>query len=307
MINLSTFETFKTLKYPGAIELNDIELKKLQNILLLILCELDCFCKTQEVSYSLSGGTALGALRHGGFIPWDDDIDINMTRKEFTKFALALESKLAARYTLEVPGETEDYSLLHARLRLKGTVLKTREDVSDEEIGIFIDIFIVENTFDNFFLRHLHGALCTFLGFVCSCRCFYEKKDKYRKIFRNTVSARRVFKIKKNVGFLVSFLSTKMWFKLTNKIYSICKNDRSKFVSIPAGRKHFYGELYERSGFCDTRKMKFEVLQCPVSLDIDNYMRALYGPDYMKIPPPEKREKHIILGLQFPEDVECAE
>lgn len=302
----STVEYFKNAKFAGSLCLNSDQLVRLQSVLFSILQDLDDFCKKKDIKYMLGGGTALGALRHEGFIPWDDDIDVNMTREEFEKFVIGFQEEYQAKYDVQIPGKTKNYHLLLGRIRLKNSILRTREDESASSVGIFIDVFIIENTFDNKLLKHLHGVLCLAGGFVCSCRHFFDKRCFYWQVFSGP-KMKTIFLVKTLIGFLTSFLSTDTWFRITNRTYSASTNKKSKYVSIPAGRKHFYGELYDRNRFCNTQNLKFEELLCPVSLDIDNYMRVLYGSDYMKIPPPEKREKHIILDLQFPEDVKRAE
>ena len=98
-MNLSTFELFKSLNNAdGAIELSIAELIKLQNCLFDILSDIDLFCTKNHISYFLSGGTALGALRHKGFIPWDDDLDLNMTRKDFSTFFKNFEKAFPGKY-----------------------------------------------------------------------------------------------------------------------------------------------------------------------------------------------------------------
>ena len=97
-------------------------------------------------------------------------------------------------------------------------------------------------------------------------------------------------------------MSCVSWGKLTRKVYSLCKNERSKYVSIPMGRKHYFGEMYERAGMMNTVTFPFEGHEWRVAKDYDAYFTALYGSDYMTPPPPEKREHHIILELKFPDD-----
>ena len=126
-MNLSTFELFKTIgNGEGAIELSKTDLQKLQNCLFEILNDIDQFCVKNNISYFLSGGTALGALRHKGFIPWDDDLDINMTRKDFSIFFMGFEKAFPGKYVVQSSGQTEDYFLTSGRIRLKNSAYVTR-------------------------------------------------------------------------------------------------------------------------------------------------------------------------------------
>lgn len=300
-MNLSTFELFKNLKdIPGTVEIKGETLISLQKCLLGILHDIDFTCKSEGICYYLSGGTALGALRHSGFIPWDDDLDINMQRKDYQRFCTALTKHFGDKYVVQHPGKSDNYSLTLGRIRLKNSVYRTREDIDEPDAGIFVDIFLIDNTYDNTYLRNLHGLCCLATGFALSCRVFFDKRKTYRKLLSSTKEARRVFLIKNTIGFVLSILPVKKWAQLANFTYSFCKNNKSSYVSIPSGRKHFFGELYDRASFCTTQLLTFEDIEAPVSLGLDDYMTKLYGPTFMVPPKPEDRERHIIFELQLP-------
>lgn len=300
-MNLSTFELFKNLKdVPGTVEIKGDTLISLQKCLLDILHDIDFTCKSEGICYYLSGGTALGALRHSGFIPWDDDLDINMQRKDYQKFCTALTKYFGDKYIVQHPGRSDNYCLTLGRIRLKNSVYRTREDINEPNAGIFIDIFLIDNTYDNPYLRKLHGVCCLATGFALSCRVFFEKRKTYQKLLSSTKEAKRVFFIKNTIGFVLSIIPVKKWAQLANFTYSFCKNNRSLYVSIPSGRKHFFGELYNRESFCTTQLLTFEDMKAPVSLGLDDYMTKLYGPTFMVPPKPEDRERHIIFELQLP-------
>ena len=87
----------------------------------------------------------------------------------------------------------------------------------------------------------------------------------------------------------------------TQKIYGLCKNNNSKYVSIPSGRKHYFKETYLRDGQVQVTKCEFEGHKWNIPKDYDAYLKKMYG-DYMKIPPEKDREEHIVLELKFPEN-----
>lgn len=302
-MKLSTFELFKRLgKIDGSIELSTDQLKELQLCLLDMLKDVDKFCKKEGIQYYLSGGTALGAFRHKGFIPWDDDLDINMTRKDFSAFFESFEKAFPDKYVVQSPGHTAGYFLTSGRIRLKNSAYVTRGEEDEEEEGIFVDIFIIENVPDNKLLRKIHGFFCLTFGFLLSCRMFYKNRKSYQSLLSGSQDAKKVFKIKNTIGLCTSWLSAFRLISLTNWLYSLCKNECSEYVSIPSGRKHYFGELYKRSGFCEKDYLDFESLRCPVAKDLNDYLTKLYGPDYMTPPPPEKREKHLIFKFELPEN-----
>ena len=114
-----------------------------------------------------------------------------------------------------------------------------------------------------------------------------------QKVLDYNTELQEVSKIRLIIGFLTSFMSVASWNRINEKFSSMCKNTHSKFVNIPAGKWHFFGEMYLRDSFCILSKMKFEGIDMPVCTGMDEYMRILYGDDYMKIPESSKREKHL--------------
>lgn len=300
-MGLSTVSAFKNIDSGLFIEIDEKKVKELQDILVQILLDIDSVCKKNQIEYSLAGGSALGLIRHKGFIPWDDDIDLLMSRKNYEKFCIAFKDAMLDKYWLHTPEETKNYGLCLSRVRKKGTICKSREDFQNDECGVYIDIFILENTFDIVFLRYIHGFISLGLGFILSCRNFWKNRKLYSYIGSNSRNS-GIFKVKIFLGLLFSFLSVDTWTHLWNNWNSICRNENTKYVTVPAGRKHFFGELYERLYMDDVERLPFyyrnQVYYFPVMKGYDKYLSKLYG-DYMKIPPKDKREKHIVLEYEI--------
>jgi lipopolysaccharide cholinephosphotransferase len=160
----------------------------------------------------------------------------------------------------------------------------------------------MENVYDNPVLKKIQGFLCLSFGLLCSCRNFYKNRTLIRKLEKENFDMKKILEAKIAIGRLLSFASVRSWAIITHKVYSLCKNNNSKYVSIPTGRKHYFGEMYLREGMVNTVKMPFEGRQWNVAKDYDNYFKTLYGPDYMTPPPPEKRESHVLFELKFPEE-----
>ena len=300
-MGLATVAVFKNLsgKNSKLKELSDKDLKKLQQTLLSMMKDFDDVCQKNNIDYMLGGGSCLGALRHRGFIPWDDDMDLNMTRKDYEKFCRIFSEELGDNYWLQTPEKTHDYGLAFARLRKKGTVFRSREDYySDDENGIYIDIFIIENTYNCRIARTLHGLLSLTTGFVLSCRNFYRNRKFYMELAGEDKKVKRVFRTKIMMGFFVSWRSVDGWVKTWNSVNKMCKNNKSRYVVVPTGRRHFFGEIYERKKYCKYERVPFEQMTVLVSKDSDAYMTHLYG-DYMKIPEKNQRESHVFIELDF--------
>ena len=127
---LSTFDSFKTLNAADAHTVSEEELHSLQQAVLGIFDDVVSVCVSVGCEYVLGGGSALGAARHQGFIPWDDDLDLNMNRSEWPRFRAALLEKFGEKYAIYEPGSPSNYALAFPRIRLRGTRVVTREDTS---------------------------------------------------------------------------------------------------------------------------------------------------------------------------------
>lgn len=122
--------------------MDNITLRKLQLVELEILVKVDEFCKKHNIKYSLYAGTALGAIRHGGFIPWDDDIDVCMERPEYERFLKLWREENIDGYYLQGTDKSDYYGINFSKIRKNGTKFGTEMDIKTyDHIGIFLDIF----------------------------------------------------------------------------------------------------------------------------------------------------------------------
>lgn len=301
-MGLSTMEMLKKANVDMSkyIELKGETLRRFQLELLKITDDIIEVCDENNICYQLSGGSCLGAVRHKGFIPWDDDMDINILGSHFDKFIDCFTKKYGDKYWIHTVN-TPNYGLTVSRIRLKGSVFRIHQDVNNPEAGFFVDLFRLENVFDNSLLRAVHGLFCMGFGLMLSCRKFYEDRDIMMELANNDKELEKTFRKKILIGRMTSFLSVKTWAVLTQKCYGFCKNNRSKYLSIPAGRKHYFGEMYLRKDMQNTVFARFEGRKWKIARGWKKYLKMLYG-DYMWIPPEDKREKHYLLELKFPEN-----
>ena len=107
----------------------------------------------------------------------------------------------------------------------------------------------------------------------------------------------KIFKTKIAIGFLFSFLPLNKWTRLLDKWNGLFQKKDTKMVSVPTGRKHYFGEIYQRNEFYETAEAVFEGITVKVPKEYDKYLRHMYG-NYMEIPPKEKREQHVVLKYQ---------
>ena len=126
------------------------ELRHLQNVILSIMKDMDKLCQENGIEYYLLGGSAIGAIRHKGFIPWDDDLDIIMSHDNYDKFIEVCKTKLDTnKYYLQEGGK--DWPLCFSKIKLHGTRLEEYEGscIPEDRRGIYIDVFKMDNVSNN--------------------------------------------------------------------------------------------------------------------------------------------------------------
>ena len=152
-----------------------ITVRMLQNKLLEMMKDIDKICQKNDINYFLAGGSCLGAVRHHGFIPWDDDMDIAMSRVEYNKFVKALKKDLGDKYVFHCYEKNKNYPVYWPamKIRLKNTYIreanKFLSNPCTDSDGIFIDVFIYDymsnNRFLDFILRIINTILMIVLVF----------------------------------------------------------------------------------------------------------------------------------------------
>ena len=279
--------------------LTDADIRQIQRALLEMLKDFDSFCEKHGLRYVLCGGTALGAVRHKGFIPWDEDVDLAMPRADYDRFEKLFAEEFGAVYHLQSIHSSEVYDLPFMKIRKKGTRFLELFEPEPEHAGLFIDIYPLENVPDFAPWRWLHGCISDFLHLCCSCVRMKVKKERYFAYYDDPAFL-RIVKAKIFLGKCLGFWDLNRWCRIADSWASKCKNDQSKRVSFPGGRKHYFGELFSRKSALPPRKVAFEDISLAAMADPEEYLWALYG-DYSVIPPAEKRERHMILEFDLGE------
>lgn len=300
MAKLETHDLLKgTLSHrQGMHRITEEERRVIKDVIMEITMDVAAVCEELEIPYMLGGGSALGAVRHHGFIPWDDDLDLNVPRKYIDTLMDAVKERYGEKYTIEIPVETEGYLSSFIQIHRRDTVFREYLWQDEAACGIKIDIFVIENTYDSRLRRYWHGVRVDAGLFLLSCYRMFLWRKEYMALAQGDASAKRSMRIKQIIGAPIA-LMPRFFYRRVQRCMQKCHDEHSRYVSIPSGRRHFFGELYERGQLMDTLQMEFEGQLLPVTRAYDHYLSRLYG-DYMVLPPEEKREQHVLYDLKLP-------
>lgn len=282
---------------PGMHRLTEEEIHKIKKVVLETTVDVVALCEELNIPYMLGGGSALGAVRHQGFIPWDDDIDLNIPRSHIDRLLDAVEERYPEKYYVEAPLRTPGYLSSFIQIHRRGTVFQEYLVQKKENCGIKIDLFVIENTYNHPLRRRWHGIRVEAGLFFLSCYRMFAWRKEFRTLSEGDKKATWVMRIKRCIGAPFA-LAPQFFYRRVQLCMQSCKDEYSQFITIPSGRKHFFGEMYDRDSFMKTQKMQFEGHSFCVTQDYRHYLGRLYG-DYMTLPPEDKREHHVIYDLKF--------
>lgn len=270
---------------------------KLKSILISMLADFDSVAKKHAIDYILAYGSVLGAIRHKGFIPWDDDLDIYLSRDDWNKLKNIFSSEMEDKYILEGPGYND--KLLRqtfGKIYLKGTELVEFMDMNSPYThSIYIDIFVLDNVSTNPVVRIFDSYFAKVMKFVINSQTYYKYPNPVlNKIKKTSFSAKIYFNFRATLGFLTSFASHSAWCNWFDEFFSR-HHSKTGFLTQSSWSK----EIFESSIYFPPSKGVFEGLEVNLPRNPDLYLKKSYGDDYMQIPPKEKRENHLIVSLNF--------
>ena len=266
-------------------EISDEELCRIQEIQRELIREVQRICKKNNIHFGMVGGTMLGAIRHHGYIPWDDDADIGFLRSEYEKFREACKTDLdQERFYIQDLRDTEGYRWGYGKLRRKGTTfLRLNQEFMPYEQGISIDLMPFDNVPDNEIQRRIHFF-----------RCFLYRKIFWSEVGKTTEKNRFIRFIYK----LLNLIPLNFVINSYQKFIDKGQKRLTKLVRILTfpTPKHVYG--YKREWYTNLAIYKFDDLKLPGARDYDGYLKVKYG-DYMKMPPENKRKVHPVSKLEL--------
>lgn len=257
-------------------------LHKLQQIELEIAEEIFRLCKKHHLRCSLVGGSAIGAIRHQGFIPWDDDIDLAMPREDYCKFVQICKTELNPSFFLQCFETEEECAFIFAKVRKNDTYLPEyySEHINMHQ-GVWVDIFIYDSVSDNPAVRKKEIFLLNFYRNLLIIKIGY-------KLPKNKTSL--IDKVAYNCGKLFSLFFNKTWLqRKCTAIMTSHLNESTKYLFPYGGAYSNEKELMPSSFFNSLIDVSFEGKQFKITALYDYYLKNLFG-DYMTPPPLEKRK-----------------
>ena len=252
--------------------------KQHQQALLVLLREFDRICKYLNIPYVLFSGTLLGAVRHGGFIPWDDDVDVLMMREDYDRFLTQADAVIDREKFFLQKEFSEHWPLFFSKLRLNGTTCLEKYHPRDPQIhqGVYIDLFPCDVACRSALGRKLQFYASKVIVAQSLWRRGYETVSGKKKFFMH----------------ICRLLPKTPFLRMARG-----KNSQSEMVhTFLAAASKYEKNIYARELFDQVEEAIFEGDLYPIPARYDEILRILYG-DYMQLPPPEERaiKQHAVL------------
>ncbi len=266
-------------------ELTPEQFRKMQLLQLDMLIELDRVCKANGITYQIWAGTLLGAVRHKGYIPWDDDADIVMLREEYEKFKQCSEQLNPAICFFQDHDNDPEYRWQYGKLRRTGTkYVRLGQEHIKCKTGVFVDIFPLDDVPISIIGQMIQDFHCFCLRKILWSEVARVNEKGFMKIWYTLLS-----KIPVNFVFRqINWYAKRSKNHTKNKVRTLC------YTAI--GKLYYKHPLKERYGmpkrwFLKTKEFEFEGKKLTGLADYDEYLTFSFG-DYMQLPPEEKRAQH---------------
>lgn len=256
-----------------------MDIKEVQNELLVLMNELHKFLMKNGISYYLIAGSMLGAIRHGGFIPWDDDIDIGMFRDDYDAFLRVMHNFNSQYEIINFQnGKHCDYVL--CRIYINNTMIDNPK-ITDTKLDkrLYLDIFPIDNVPES------------------EDECAkYEKKIVRKKILLSYCDVRDYNHGKMKLFFktIIAFLLSPFRSSILNSCDTLMRkyqNTKTEFVCSLCSQYSFKKQRMPRDYYGVPTLHTFEEYEFYIPMRTEDYLTKLYGSDYMQLPPENKRRK----------------
>ena len=269
----------------------DGQLEKLHERLFECLDEFDRICRENDISYFLGGGSLLGAVRYGSIIPWDDDIDVMMTREEYERFLSVVDTTINKERFFFQSSETDpSYHSLFTKLRIEGTLFATEfsSRFAHMHQGVFIDIFVHDKTSDIKAVRKLHVFFTLFARSLVFNK-WADKPMHFYGRFRHICQA---------ATWVMKRCSMKTLERFQHRVVTFFDKRDTHYLYDGTG-EHLRHGGFPAKWLSQAEYIRFGERSYPVPKDADRYLAYSYG-DYKKpVPASLRRSGHDIVEFDF--------
>ena len=276
------------------------ESSALKACILGIFKEVTALCDKNNLVYMLSGGSCLGAVRHHGFIPWDDDLDMMMPRGDYEKLLSLLEQGcLGDDYSFRYPNGKMDAPISFLKVYRNDTVLVNLTDGKDCPYPqkVFLDVFPLDGVPSNRIARKVKGMVADALRL--SANMVYDSRpwtDAQKEFYASRPEMLKTIKKRRFWGKILSVIPHRKWVYWFDRYVN--DPDMTGMIGIPTGRKRYGGEIFPAEVYLPTAEGFFEDVEVPIPGNYDAYLTNLYK-NYMELPPENKRERHFVVKLDL--------
>lgn len=281
-------------------ELSTEEMNALKAVFIEMFKDIYAACKKHGLNVMLSGGSCLGAIRHNGFIPWDDDMDIMLMRKDYNQLPQVLVQEYGNKYQCVGPNISSHTDLSFMRIEKPGTTLRCIYDNPEENKPVFIDVFPVDNMPNSKITRYFNSIIADGIHYIALCMKYYDHRNcPMVQCLRETPKGRREIGLRLSIGkFFSKFTSYTELFGWLDRFFAKYSDVDTKEVGVPCSRRYLK-EIYPRNVFLPITRHSFEdIPDAPIPNNFDLYLRTLYG-DYMQLPPIDQRKHAFWTDLKI--------
>ena len=279
-------------------ELTAEESSLMKKALVEMYKDVAALCERNNLTIMLCGGSCLGAVRHKGFIPWDDDLDLMMPRKDYDRLIQLLgDGELGDKYEFNTPNAQSDCKGVFLKIYLRNSLnIDLFSTNAPFPKGLYIDIFALDAVPSTKVGQWVKGFIANILQFISIMVLYaqYPSKEMHEYMSLDKQMYRR-YKLKKTLGKIFGIIPHKKWVWWYDQFVS---SSEGLYWGIPTGRKYYNGEIFPKSVYTPAIETKFEDVTAFIPNGYDAYLTNLYH-DYMQLPPVEKRERHFIVDFKI--------
>ena len=252
------------------------ELRKLQHVELDILKEVVRICKKNKITFYMAEGSLLGAMRHQGFIPWDDDLDIAMLRSDYEKFLKIAPKEISKKYEIQHQTTIKNYWSPFIKVRYLDNSEYAQKHIAHltNHNGPLLDIFPIDNVpKENSLKQYIQAFKIKLYRGMLGLKLYRKPKNLKTYI----------------VWFLAKFYTIKNLHQKLDKTFKKYNNENNPYLVNLASYYNYKKQTFLKDFYGTPRYVKFEDIMVPVPKEAEKILTKIYGEDYTNIPPIEKR------------------